>query len=98
MATTKKKETAAPVTAKKPEPVMYVGPTITRSGVIQNSVYTEIPESAKAIMEQLPIFGALFMPVTTYPQAEREIREQTGYFWSAYKAAIDYINKIKGGK
>lgn len=98
MATNKKKETAAPVIVKNPDPLMYAGPTITSFGVIQNSVYVEIPESAKAIKEKLPIFGTLFMPITTYPQAEREIREQTGYFWSAYKATVDYINKTKGGK
>lgn len=96
MATTNKK-TKEEIRAVR-QPLMYVGPTFVKAGVIQNVVYTEIPESAKKVINEVPLFRGLFIYVSKYPEAEKEIRNQEGYTWSAYKAALDYMSKLKGGK
>lgn len=84
-----RKEAARPSKAepKKPEPLMYVGPTVPGFG-IQNRVYTEIPADAAAIIEGDPELGLLFIPVAKYPEANRMLREQDGYIFSAFRKAL----------
>ena len=67
---------------------MYVGPTVTGLA-IQNRVYTEIPEEAKAVFGDHPEVRNLFIPVRDYPKANRMIREQTGYIYSAFLTALE---------
>ena len=55
-------------------------------------------EIAKKVINEVPLFRGLFIYVSKYPEAEKEIRNQEGYTWSAYKAALDYMSKLKGGK
>lgn len=101
MATVKKnikKKALEPVPVVVHEPRMYVGPTIHRFGVIQNVVYTDIPEEYKTVIRQLPMAGSLFMPINQYPEAERSIREHDGYIWTAFKAVLDFAQKLKGEK
>lgn len=100
MTTTKKciskDERKVPEIPKKiPDPVMYIGPTITEIGVIRNTMYTEIPDAAQSAKKDCPVLGALFIPVASYAEAERCIRERTGYYWSAFKAALEYQTKLK---
>lgn len=81
---------------QKKEPVMYVGPTI--PGIaIQNTVYDEMPEGAKAAAEELPDFNNLFILIREYPEANRMLREKKGYIYSAWKKAESYKSKRKGG-
>ena len=62
------------VTEAKTETVLYVGPTI--SGIaITGTVYTEIPEAAKAAKADAPMILNLFIPIREYGEAERMIRE-----------------------
>lgn len=82
-------ETKAPakktqaVTEAKTEAVLYVGPTI--SGIaITGTVYTTIPEAAKAAKADAPMILNLFIPIREYGEAERMIREKRGYVYSAY--------------
>ena len=77
-------ETKAPakktqaVTEAKTEAVLYVGPTI--SGIaITGTVYTTIPEAAKAAKADAPMILNLFIPIREYGEAERMIREKRGY-------------------
>ena len=70
--------------------LMYVGPTVHKLNLIQNVVYQGIPTSAFAAIEETPLIRALFMPVESYPEAEKAIREETGYIWEAWKAALKY--------
>ena len=78
-----------PAPAKPAGPRMYVGPTIAKFGLVQNVNYEEIPGGAQKLFEACPRGKLLFIPVERYPEAERQIREQNGYFWDAYKAALD---------
>lgn len=68
-------------------PKMYVGPTIT-DFAIQNRVYTDIPEAAKAKLKDQPELGNLFIEVSDYPKANKMLRERTGYIFSAYMKAL----------
>ena len=92
----KKRETAAAVVEDKevrPGPLMYVGPTMTRHGLIQNTVYAAIPETAEGILSDQPLLRGLFVDVSVYPDAEKSIRERAGYYYNAYNLALD-----KGGR
>ena len=82
-------------TIDKIPPVMYVGPTIHKIGVINGVVYADIPETAKNAIEEKPVLKALFIPVERYPEAERSIREKSGYFWTIYKMALEYLEELK---
>jgi len=82
-------ETAGAETKAK-APVIYVGPTMTSIGAVANTIYSDIPETAQAAFEQCPILKILFVNIPDYPQAEREIREQSGACWGAYEAAVEY--------
>lgn len=94
-------ETKAPakktqaVTEAKTEAVLYVGPTI--SGIaITGTVYSSIPEAAKAAREKTPMILNLFIPIREYGTAEQMIREKRGYIYSAYTEALK-LKKEKGG-
>lgn len=87
----KKKQPAA----KAPETVLYVGPTI--NGIaITGTVYSSIPEAAKAAREKTPMILNLFIPIREYGTAEQMIREKRGYIFSAYTEALK-LKKEKGG-
>ena len=73
--------------ATAPEPKMYVGPTLSKLGLIQNVVYTGIPAGAAAVIAERPMVGNLFILVKDYPKAEKSIREQSGLYWMAYNEA-----------
>lgn len=75
---------------EEPKLLMYVGPTLTKYGVIQNVIYKGLPATAVEAMEKSPLFKALFIDPKNYPSAERSIREQTGHYWAAYLAALNY--------
>jgi len=77
----------------KPESLMYVGPTVPGIG-IQNRVYTEIPDTALEAAKAEPEIRNLFISIPDYPEANRQLREQKGYVFSAYTKAL----KFKGGK
>lgn len=75
---------------------MYVGPTI--PGVAtQNVVYAMIPEGLKQAIKENPEMGNLCIPVKEYGAAEKMIRTGSGYIASAYKKALEYKEKRKGG-
>ena len=94
-ASSKKEKTTAPAKTKEAvkEPVMYAGPTVSRYGLIQNTVYTDIPEGGKKLFEAVPIASLLLINVAEYPAVEESIRTQTGQYWAAYKAVIDNTKK-----
>ena len=87
-----KESEAEAVEEKAEEPKMYVGPTIPGVG-IQNTVYTEIPEGAAALMKELPEFCNLFIAIQEYPKACRMLREGNGYIFSAFSKALAHKNK-----
>lgn len=86
-------ETAEQTTEKPP--VMYVGPTIHKIGVINNTIYSELPETAEKAIQEKPALKTLFISVERYPEAERHIREESGYFWTIYKMALEYLEELK---
>ena len=90
------KNTTAPaeetkVEAKKKkwsDPKMYVGPTVAKLEVVNNSVYTDYPAAFLKAAESTPKLKQLFIPIKSYPAAEKQIRDQSGYIWDAYQAAL----------
>ena len=68
-------------------PRMYVGPSVARLGVTNNVVYTSYPASFLEAAEKVPRLKQLFVPILSYPDAEKSIRERSGYIWEAYMAA-----------
>ncbi len=90
------KKTQAVTEAKTEAVVLYVGPTI--SGIaITGTVYTTIPEAAKAAKADAPMILNLFIPIREYGEAERMIREKRGYVYSAYAEAQKFKLE-RGGK
>lgn len=82
-------ETTEPVKAgEKDTRKMYVGPTVV-DFAIQNRVYTDIPEAAKAKITDQPELGNLFIEILDYPKANKMLRERTGYIYSAYMKALE---------
>lgn len=93
----KKKETEeTEMIEKKTGPCMYVGPTVPALGLVQNVVYTDIPDTAKSRMEEIRLLGALFVEIKAYPEAEKELRERRGYIWQAFRELAEYRNKNGG--
>lgn len=93
---TKKAKTTKKVVIKVPEepikvektPKMYVGPTIV-GFAIQNRVYTEIPGAVGKVIRENPEIKNLFIEVKDYPKANKMLREEKGYIFSAYKKALE---------
>lgn len=90
---------AAPKAVRKPAPVvkaplMYVGPTI-RAVAVQNTTYTEVPESAKKAMADCPLLANLFVDVRRYPDVERQISKRSGALFVAFEAALKYKESHK---
>ena len=61
-----------------------------------STVYSSIPEAAKAAREKTPMILNLFIPIREYGTAEQMIREKRGYIYSAYTEALK-LKKEKGG-
>ena len=75
--------------AAKHENIMYVGPSIP-GVVIQNTVYTKIPDVAEAAIKDCPAIRNLFVPIKEYSGAEIMIRNKSGYIFTAYELAAKY--------
>ena len=89
-----------PAVTKKPERDlvlvrMYVGPTLTRYGLIQNVNYEGLPAGIEDFFKACPLGKLLFIDISQYPEAERQIRTGDGYFYEAYMQA--YKLKSNGG-
>ena len=81
---------------KEPDAIlirMYVGPTLTRYGLVQNVNYEGIPASAEEFFKACEKGRLLFVSLASYPEAERQIRTGKGYFYEAYAEA----SKLKNG-
>lgn len=90
-----KKETKEEAVVK--EPVMYVGPTAHKYGLIQNTVYSDIPETTKTLFEAVPLAKNLIIRIRDYPKAEKSINERKGITWQAFLAVMNYVEKPKTG-
>ena len=90
-----KKETKEEAVVK--EPVMYVGPTAHKYGLIQNTVYSGIPETAKPMFDAVPLAKNLIIMIKDYAKAERDINERKGITWQAFLAVMNYTEKTKIG-
>lgn len=85
MSNEKKKTTeiVAKVPAK-PEPVLYVGPTI-KGIAITGTVYASIPDAALKAKEEAPLIANLFISPAEYGKAHQQIKAEKGMAWEAYK-------------
>ena len=84
-------EEAVEEAKEETKPKMYVGPTLTGIG-IQNRVYTEIPSGAVTLIKEVPEFGNLFIDIEKYGDANRMLRERTGYIYNAFQKALEIKN------
>ncbi|MCD8364775.1 MAG: hypothetical protein LUC83_02980 [Clostridiales bacterium] len=83
----KRKRAVKKAEPKKETKLMYVGPTL--PGIaIQNRVYTEIPAGAADMIARDAELRNLFIPVASYPKANKMLREGTGYIYKAYAKAL----------
>jgi hypothetical protein len=78
--------------ALAPERLMYVGPTIL-GGLTQNTVYEGIPAIVDEIKEDCPLIVNLFVSISKYPKAAKQIRTEKGNFFAAYKSVDAYKAK-----
>ena len=77
---------------------IFAGVLMEYSGIaITGTVYTTIPEAAKAAKADSPMILNLFIPIKEYGEAERMIREKIGYVYSAYAEAQKFKLE-RGGK
>ena len=82
-------QTAEAPKADKPVVKMYIGATLAKYGLTQNTVYEGMPRGAGKLFEACPKGRLLFVEVEGYPEAEKQIRKQEGLFWEAYKQTIN---------
>ena len=72
------------------ERVMYVGPTITNPPLIQNTVYSSIPQAAQDAFAAHPQLKILFIPMNRLaelkPIFDKQMREKKGAYYVAYQA------------
>ena len=71
-------------------PLLYVGPTLHKHGLIQNYIYDSMPAAAENMLNEEPIARALFIQFDDYHKAEMSILHENGYYWEAFKAALKH--------
>lgn len=76
------------------KPVLYVGPTIAGVGS-QGTVYTKVPDGARAAADTCPLLLSLFIPIREYAKAEIMLRTKTGYISAAFNEALTYRENQK---
>ena len=81
---------------KKPEPLMYVGPTI--YGVAtQNTVYTGMPPMVETARKSFPEIVHLFIPIADFYKAQTMIATGTGYIGQAYRHGLEFADRVRKG-
>lgn len=75
---------------------IYIGPTI--DGVaIKNTVYDEPPQTLTAAMKKWPYLSGLYIPISDYAKAERQINSRNGATYQFYTMALkDRAEIMKG--
>lgn len=72
---------------------IYVGPTI-RGVADKNTIFLNgIPAGAERMINELPIFGNLFIPVVDAPKAQKMIKEKKGYAYTAYRETLKFLKR-----
>ena len=81
-------QTAEAPKADKPVVKMYIGATLAKYGLINGTVYEGYPPKIEEFFEACKMGRLLFIDISQYPQAEIQIRKESGYFWDAYKQSL----------
>lgn len=98
-----KRKTAQPVTVAPaavqadPEPLVYVGPSIT-GVVIRNTTYGELPRNFRAAIKERPWLRGLCVPIARLGEALRQIQTGNGSVFTLYVRALQdsaEIEKVK---
>lgn len=87
----KEKEVAEKKNLKvKPEPLIYVGPTLL--GVANhNTVFHQgLPKEIQIAIEKEPAFKNLLIPIRRLALASDEIANQRGAIYTCYKKVLNY--------
>lgn len=75
---------------------IYIGPTI--DGVaIKNTVYDEPPQALTAAMQKWPYLSGLYIPVSEYAKAARQIDSRNGAAYKFYSMALEDRAEIQKG-
>lgn len=69
----------------KPERLLYAGPTLVGTGLVQNRVFTELPEGTEALCKQIPELRHLLVPLDRFPLVNKQLREGEGVFAIAFR-------------
>lgn len=83
---TPEEKPAPAIRAAKKERLIYVGPTLKKPPLVQNTVYNGIPEAAEKAMEGCRELKILFIPLDKYSIAEEQIRTGKGAYYAAFNA------------
>ncbi len=68
------------------EQLIYIGPNISRLGMIRNQVYLGgIPGNVKASLEVLPELQELIVPIETFADSERAAKTKGTHLHHMYK-------------
>lgn len=91
----RKQEVPAPVLAafEKPKPKkgarIYVGPTMIRHGLIENTVFKgyELPKNVQALANSNPCIKALIVPVFRLTEVQAKLSDKTSLEYKNFQAA-----------
>ena len=71
------------------EQKIYIGPNISRLGMIRNQVYLEgLPGSVKASIEELPELEELIVPVSEFDTSERAAKTKGTHLHHMYEEVL----------
>ena len=70
------------------EAMIYVGPTI--PGFARNkTIYCSLTDAMKKMVSETPQLSGLFVKLSDYPEAQRQIHDNNGFIYLAYKTALN---------
>lgn len=76
--------------AKKPEIMIYIGPTITGVAAHNTFLNNGITDSIRKAMDKEPAFKNLVIPAENLAAAASDLREKRGAIYEFYKKAVAY--------
>ncbi|UNY40572.1 hypothetical protein KLER11_gp15 [Pararheinheimera phage vB_PsoM_KLER1-1] len=91
------KRTRQAVETKKPETLIYVGPTISSLSLMQFSMYREgIPAHLNTAVKDCSYLSKLFVPVSELNAARRDINRDGSVLRTMFFNVHSFFNNRKG--
>lgn len=75
--------------------VIYMGPSIIKSGIISNTIFNKgLSNNLKILKEKCPIVNNLILEPVKASEALRQIQNKNGSAYIAYKKVEEYVKKV----